>query len=151
MAFTIANKFTAVSLCALLASDAGAASLGLSTRDQNPMLQAYYLPSIDMQQDKGWHTTHSLFITNTFQEQSKQGEGILIDVENYRYDFSLAYQTDDWRVSTTLPFIANDNGGLDGLIEDWHDVFGLPQGGSRTVVRDNCLYSPIPPVTNPEH
>jgi len=143
MAFTTANKHTAACLCALLASEAGAASLGLNTRDQNPILQAYYLPSIDMQEKSGWHISHSLFITNTFQEQSKKGEEVLIDVENYRYDFSLAYQTDSWRIQTTVPFIANDGGSLDGLIEEWHDLFGLPQGGRTTNADDqiNMLYT----------
>lgn len=129
MAFTIANKYAAVCLSALLASEAGAASLGLNTRDQNPMLQAYYLPNIDMQEKSGWHMAHSLFITNTFQKQRAGDESLLIDVENYRYDFSMAYQDEDWRIQTTVPFIANDSGSLDGLIEEWHDIFGLPQGG----------------------
>jgi len=138
MAFTIANKYAAVCLFALLAGEAGAASIGLNTRDQNPVLQAYYLPGINMQEDNGWHITHSLFISNTFLQQSRKGEEVVIDVENYRYDFSLAYQTDNWRLNATLPFIANDSGSLDGLIENWHDTFGLPQGG-RTSNANNQL------------
>jgi len=143
MASTIANKFVATGLCALLVQQAGASSLGLNTRDQNPMLQAYYLPSIDMQENNGWQTTHSLYITNTFQDESKDAEVLLIDVENYRYDFSMAYQTDNWRVNVSLPFITNDNGSLDGLIEEWHDIFGLPQGGRTENADDqiNLLYT----------
>ena len=129
MEFTTANKYAAIFLSALLASEAGAASLGLNTRDQNPMLQAYYLPSIDIQKKSGWHMSHSLFITNTFQKQKTGNERLRIDVENYRYDFSLAYQSEDWRIQTAVPFITNDNGSLDHLIETWHDIFGLPQGG----------------------
>lgn len=116
----------------MIAGGATAASVGLNTRDQNPMLQAYYLPSIDIQENTGWHFTHSLFISNTYQKESNDNESLLIDVENYRYDFSLAYQTEQWRITATLPFIANDRGSLDGLIEDWHDTFGLPQGGRTT-------------------
>jgi hypothetical protein len=43
MAFTI-NKFGLLLL--MFASQALAAPVGLNTRDQNPMFQAYYLPSI---------------------------------------------------------------------------------------------------------
>ncbi len=129
MAFTTTIKAFVVSLASCLVATANAASLGLNTRDQNPMLQAIYLPSIDMQESDGWHLTHSLFITNTFQKQTESNEKMRIDVENYRYDLSLAYQTADWRVNASLPFIANDSGSLDGLIEDWHDIFNLPQGG----------------------
>jgi len=107
------------------------------------MLQGYYLPSINMQSDNGWHLSHMLFITNTYQDENRSDEALRIDVENYRYDFSLAYQNDNWRLSATLPFIANDSGSLDGLIENWHDAFDLPQGG-RTRNPDNqieLLYS----------
>lgn len=143
MAFTTANKFSAVSLFVLLASEVGAASPGLNTRNQNPMLQAYYLPTIDMQKTSGWHMVHSLFITNTFQKEKTSTEKLRIDVENYRYDFSLAYQSEDWRIQTTLPFIANDGGSLDHLIEEWHDIFGLPQGGRTSNPDDqiNMLYT----------
>ncbi len=129
MAFMKVHRITLAGLAACLLTQADAASLGLNTRDQNPMLQAYYLPGIDMQQHDGWHISHSLYITNTFQQESWGNETLLIDVENYRYDLSLAYQTKNWRVSTILPFIAHDGGSLDGLIENWHDFFGLPQGG----------------------
>ncbi len=138
MAYTTTIKFILSGLAVALVGNVAAAGVGLNTRDQNPMLQAYYLPSIDVQQDTGWHFKHSLFITNTYQNEGNANESLLIDVENYRYDFSLAYQTEHWRISGTLPFIANDRGSLDGLIEDWHDTFNLPQGG-RIANPDNQI------------
>ncbi len=145
MAFTTAIKIpvacltTCLTTC--LAMNANAVSVGLNTRDQNPMLQAFYLPGIDMQQSNGWTSSHSLYITNTFQKEDKANESLRIDVENYRYDFSLAYQDDDWRISAMLPFITNDSGSLDGLIEDWHDFFGLPQGGRTSNADDQINLS----------
>ncbi len=132
MAFTTASKLTGSAFLLVVAWQSLAGSIGLPTRDQNPMLQAFYLPSINTQAEDGWQLSHSLFITNTFQDERRGGEQLVIDVENYRYDLSLAYQWDDWRLSSTLPFIANDGGSLDSLIEEWHDVFGLPQGGRVT-------------------
>ena len=141
MVYTTTIKFILSGLAAALLGKAVAAGVGLNTRDQNPMLQAYYLPSIDIQQDTGWLFTHSLFITNTYQKEDSANESLLIDVENYRYDFSLAYQTDHWRISGTLPFIENDPGRLDGLIEDWHDSFNLPQGGRIANPDDQIVLS----------
>ena len=129
MAFTTANKFGIAALVLLFSAESNAASLGLPTRDQNPMLQAYYLPAIDMQRDNGWHLSHALYITNTFQNESRGNEKLIIDVESYRYDISVAYQSEKWRLGTTLPLIANKPGQLDSLIEDWHNIFGLPQSG----------------------
>jgi len=143
MAFTTAIKISVACLTICLAMNANAASIGLSTRDQNPMLQAFYLPSIDMQQANGWTSSNSLYITNTFQKEKEGNETLRIDVENYRYDFSLAYQANDWRIGVNLPFIANDSGSLDGLIEDWHDFFGLPQGGRTSNPDDQINLSYI--------
>jgi hypothetical protein len=138
MAFTIPSKTAGTALLLMLAGQSPAASPGLPTRDQNPLLQAFYLPSINMQFEDGFHLSHGLFITNTFQDESRGSEQLVIDVENYRYDLSLAYQQRDWRLSSTLPFITNDSGSLDGLIEDWHDFFGLPEG-ERPANPDNRI------------
>jgi len=132
MAFTIKRRFLIPFVwLALLASfdHAAATTIGLATRDQNPMLQAYYLPAMGYSTQPGWQFTHSLFITNTYQTESIYNEALVIDVENYRYEFSIAYQQNDWRLSTKIPLIFNQSGSLDGLIEDWHDFWGLPEGG----------------------
>ncbi len=91
-----------------------------------------------MQAENGWHFSHNLFITNTFQDESKGNEALRIDVENYRLDFSMAYQSENWRLGTTLSLIENDSGSLDGLIEGWHDLFAFPQGG-RIENPDNLI------------
>jgi hypothetical protein len=134
----IPSKAAGAALLLMFAGQSPAASLGLPTRDQNPLLQAFYLPSINMQFENGLHLSHGLFITNTFQEESRGSEQLVIDVENYRYDLSLAYQRGAWRLSSTLPFIANDSGSLDSLIEDWHVFFGLPEG-ERPANPDNQI------------
>lgn len=113
-----------------------ATTIGLPTRDQNPMLQAYYLPALGFSSQPGWQYSHTLFITNTFQTETINNETLVIDVENYRYDFSIAYQQNNWRLNTKIPLIFNQGGSLDGLIEDWHDFFGLPDGGRKSNAND---------------
>jgi hypothetical protein len=84
----------------------------------------------------GWKYSHSLFITNTFQTESNNNETLVIDAESYRYDFAIAYQQDNWRINTKIPLIFNRGGSLDSLIEDWHDFFGLPEGGRKSNPND---------------
>lgn len=126
MAFTI--KLLSF-LLLIYASQALAAPIGLNTRDQNPMFQAYFLPSIDLNSHQGWQVSHSVYLTNAFQSNQQGQETLILDVENYRYDFSIAYQQKKWRLSATLPLIFNEDGIFDGAIEDWHDLLGLTQGG----------------------
>ena len=141
MAFTISRK-SLPGLTGLVIltgfNYATAATIGLATRDQNPMLQAYYLPDIGFSSQSGWQYSHSTFFTNTFQVEASNNETLVIDVENYRYDFTLAYQKNAWRIGTKIPLIFNQGGSLDSLIEDWHDFFGLPEGG-RNANPDNQI------------
>lgn len=120
-----------------------ASPIGLNTRDQNPMFQAYYLPAIDSNIHQGWQVAHSVYITNTFQNNWQGNETLILDVENYRYDFSIAYQHHKWRLSTTVPVIFNEGGHFDNAIEEWHDFFGLPQGGrtSRPHHQSDIIYT----------
>jgi hypothetical protein len=130
MAFTIKTTLRGFGLLLFMcANQILAAPVGLNTRDQNPMFQAYYLPSIDLNSHQGWQLSHSIYLTSAFQNDQQGNETLILDVENYRYDFSIAYQQDKWRLSTTVPLIFNEGGSFDDAIEDWHDFFGLPQGG----------------------
>jgi hypothetical protein len=134
MVFTIKFIFkNALRLFGLLlfmcASQVLASPVGLNTRDQNPMFQAYYLPGIDLNSDQGWQVSHSVYLTTVFQSNQETNETLILDAENYRYDFSIAYQQDKFRLSATVPFIFNEDGSFDSAIEDWHDFFGLSQGG----------------------
>ncbi len=123
-------------LLATLPSLTKAAS-GLPTRDLNPIFQSIYLPSYhNLNIESGWRVDHNLFITNTFQQQSTVNESLIIDVENTRYELGLGYRQANWVFQAKLPLISNSGGVLDGLIENWHDAFGLSQGGRTNLPRD---------------
>lgn len=126
-----------VSLVIASFSSAVGAGLGLPTRDLNPILQPIFLPGyINLSADEGWRVDHSFYITNTMQQKTLGNESLIIDVENYRYELSLGYRQRDWVVQVRLPFTANQGGELDGLIEDWHEAFGLPEGKRKMFPRD---------------
>ena len=102
---------------------------GLATRDLNPILQPLYLPSYTpYRSSDGWRIDHSFYVTNTSQKESSGDETLTIDVENYRYELGLRYRKNNWLGQIDVPFVANSGGVLDGTIEGWHDLFGLPNG-----------------------
>jgi hypothetical protein len=110
---------------------------GFATRDLNPLLQPIYLPTLAIfSEEDGWRVDHSLYITNTLQQQTRGDESLLIDVENYRYELGLRYRHDKWLARLELPFVGNSGGELDGSIENWHDFFGLPQGARKLYPRN---------------
>ncbi|MBT8437341.1 MAG: DUF3187 family protein, partial [Gammaproteobacteria bacterium] len=80
---------------------------------------------------------HSFYITNTLQEESKSDESLVIDAENYRYELGLSYRKDNWLTQVNIPFMANSGGELDGLIDGWHDFFGLPEGDRDDFPKDD--------------
>lgn len=111
---------------------------GLPTRSQNPLLQSYFIPATPVTSEEPLTFSHALYITNTYQVESQAGENLVIDVENTRYDFQMTFRQSRWHFNVTIPLISNRSGSLDQMIEGWHDIFGLPQGG-----RDNALNNQI--------
>lgn len=128
----------AAGAAAILGTSFGAlADHGLNTRDLNPVLQPVYLPTYSSPApQQGWWLDHSLFITNTAQIQSRRGERLVIDVENYRYELDIGYRGGDWILQARLPYLANSGGGLDHLIDEWHQFFGFPEGNRNDFEQD---------------
>ncbi len=113
----------------LSASFCVGAGHGFGSRDLNPVMQPVYLPGYSRPSPQdGWWMTHSLLVTNTSQAETRGGENLVIDVENYRYEFDLGYRRGNWVVQARLPYLANSGGNLDQLIDEWHSFFGLPDG-----------------------
>lgn len=111
---------------------------GLPTRSQNPMLQQYFIPAMPLTTADQWSFSQSLYITNTYQQDINSQQELLIDVENTRLDLQATYKYNDWYFNINLPYISNQPGRLDPLINDWHDFFSLPEGG-RNQAENNRL------------
>ena len=70
-------------------------------------------------------------------EANSGAERILIDGETYRH--SLACRRgfrDRWEYLFEVSAVAHRAGAFDGFIENWHDVFHLPQGDRDSAPRD---------------
>jgi hypothetical protein len=119
------------------ASQSLSAAAGYATRELNPMLQPVFLPSlVPVSTDNGWRVDHSVFVTNTFQQKGRGNESLILDVENYRYELDFSHRRDSWLMQVNVPLTANQGGELDSLIEDWHDLFSLPNGNREKFPQD---------------
>lgn len=66
---------------------------------------------------------------------------MLFDGETTRSTFVYARGIGEgWEWGVQIPYISHSGGSLDGFIEDWHDTFGLPQGGRNTAPRNRLTY-----------
>ena len=89
-------------------------------------------------------TGQSLFelqvdIANNFTSAIHGGESTRIDGERVTTTFSWQRAiNDNWQVGAGLPWIYDSGGFLDSLIQDWHELWGLPNGG-RDLTGNNRL------------
>lgn len=113
--------------------------------NQSPLVQIYGLPrdtgadivpvglsSISINQD----------ISSNYTVNGNSRETITLDGETYRLGFALRYGVaPGWEAGIEIPYIVQGGGFLDSFVVDWHNIFGLPQGGRDTAPKNRLLYS----------
>lgn len=81
--------------------------------------------------------------TTEYFERGNDREALTLDAETRR--LALSYRRgfggsivplQGWEWSAELPLLDSGGGSLDGLIENWHELFGLPNGGREQAPRD---------------
>jgi hypothetical protein len=78
---------------------------------------------------------------NTQTSDSSDSEVVVLDGETWRLAPRLRYGfAGGWEIEAELPWLRHSGGSLDKLIENWHDLFGLPDGDREEVPRDQLLY-----------
>lgn len=110
------------------------------TNDQNPLLNIYGLPlpttASILQQDENRIIT-AINISNTINVEKKDNEDLFVDAETYQLDLLLDYGIyKNWMIRIHLPFITNEEGFMDSMIENYHDTLGLPEGKRPLHPRD---------------
>jgi hypothetical protein len=77
---------------------------------------------------------------NSIQSDS-DSERIRLDGETYR--LALIWKrgiTADWQVGIELPYLAHREGWMDGLVENWHDIFGFSNSDREDWARNQLVY-----------
>ncbi|WP_305045647.1 DUF3187 family protein [Geoalkalibacter sp.] len=114
------------------------------TRNLQPVIQIFGLPPADDGLLAAPGTSHARLTAeaaNHFAISRKGAESVEFDGETYRFTLALrAALGRDWELGIDLPLVTQDGGILDGFIENWHDAFGMSQGGRNRRERDRLFY-----------
>ena len=111
----------------------------------NPFVQVQGLPGFSgvTQPASGEFKTRVLLeINNEFFQETSENEQVRLDYERTTLSLNVDFGLNE-RLSLGLeiPLMFNSGGFLDGVIENWHDLFGLEQGGRDDAPRDQFLIS----------
>ena len=130
--------------CAFPAHAADMEITPFRTINQSPVVQIYGLPAessativpagrlvIGLTQD----------IANEYTVSRATGEQITLDGESYRWTLSARYGISErFEAGIDIPYLLYGGGFLDGFIVDWHNTFGMSQGGRDTAPKDRLSY-----------
>lgn len=79
---------------------------------------------------------------SNFTFRSAEGATTRLDGETWRAELTLKRGlANGFEAGLVLPWLRHSGGFLDHFIENWHDLFGLPQGGRDTAARNRLTYS----------
>lgn len=102
----------------------------LSLSERAPLVQRFNLPGMRSGQllaEGGVQWRLGVDAANNYVRDSAGGEMLVFDGESHRYEFGVRYGLDSqWEIGVMLPWIAYRGGVLDGFINRWHSLWGLP-------------------------
>jgi hypothetical protein len=113
------------------------------TRNQNPLLALHGLPSpllARLPPAGGGRVAGVINWSNTEKQDFSADGSYTLDAEvlELRLHFDHAFGK-RYAVHAELPWRQVSGGSLDGFIDDWHGVFGLPGGSRRRLPEDQLL------------
>jgi hypothetical protein len=112
--------------------------------NQSPIIQIHNLPAVDSANvlpagNARYRLVNDLASNYTFRTTSN--ESVLFDGETIRSAFVYTRGMGKaWEWGVQIPYLDHSGGSLDSFIEDWHDTFGLPQGGRNTAPHNRLRY-----------
>lgn len=134
-------RIAAPALIALFATTADAEPF--ITRNQNPLLALHGLPSplpARLPPAGGGRVAGVINWGNTEKEDFSADGNYTLDAETFElrlhFDHGLSER---FALHAELPWRKVSEGSLDGFIDDWHGVFGLPGGSRRRLPEDQLL------------
>ncbi len=79
--------------------------------------------------------------TNEYVSTGNSNESIVIDGEATQLSYDLHYGiTDRWEAGVFVPLLSQGGGILDPIIQNWHRLWGLPNGGRDQAPKNRYLY-----------
>ena len=133
-----------VATAAVLAALPAVGSEPLYVKNLSPVAGLIGLPS---QRDAfttpsgDWAVAVHGSLASHYVNESNASEYLNFDGETGRIALELRYGfADNWDVQLEVPWLHQSGGDLDSLIDDWHDFWGMSDGGRSSVPRDVLDY-----------
>jgi len=80
-------------------------------------------------------------LASQYVNDSNSNELLNLDGETVRFALELRYGlAQNWDVQIEVPWLDQSGGDMDGAIDDWHDFWGMSDGGRSDVPRDVLDY-----------
>jgi hypothetical protein len=113
-------------------------------RNMNPFVQVYGLPtatSSSLLTESESYLQLTADVANNSVQSTSDSELIKLDGETYRLAFIWKRGLgSDWQIGIEIPYLSHNAGVMDGLIENWHDFFGLSNSSREDWPRNRLLY-----------
>jgi len=115
----------------------------LRVRNVSPIVQLYGLPRMIGARvlTGSKEISFNLEAANNFQSDNRQGTFAFFDGESYLSSYrmrGLWQEGLEWGVE--IPHVVHTGGGLDGLVDEFHELFGLPDGERSLASRGRLDY-----------
>lgn len=114
------------------------------TTNRSPLLYFFGIPSdtsSDLLGAGKWEFSVAQDIASINVIDHTAHEQMFLDGELYRWSLIGKYGLgQNLELGFELPYVAQTGGFLDGFIVNWHDFFGLPQGGRNVLPRNRLKY-----------
>jgi len=124
----------------LACASAPACAAPFPTVDQNPLLNGFtFATNIAARlPPRGTAAlTTTVNWSNTAAIQTADAEVLVIDAESREWRLGFEYAlADRWTVRVQLPYRTSNGGTLDGFLDNWHSLLGLPNG-DRPALAEN--------------
>jgi len=115
------------------------------TANQSPLVQIYGLPhdtGADITAPGTFRFSLNQDLSSNYTVNSNSREQITLDGETYRLAFVARYGiAPRWEAGVEIPYLVQGGGFLDSFVVDWHNTFGLPQGGRDSAPKNRLSYS----------
>jgi hypothetical protein len=135
-------KRAAIMALAVLLADNASAEPFL-TRNQSPLLALYGLPSplpARLPESGGGRVAGVVNWSNTEKDETSGDGTYTLDAEVFEFRLHLDHAFNErFAIHAELPWRQVSEGSLDGFIDDWHGIFGLPGGSRRRLPEDELL------------
>lgn len=118
-----------------------AAGESLELRNSSPLAQLYGIPAMRGARANGLEIRFDTDVASSFTGDFNSSEFVFLDGETAVFSYTLRKPFGQrLEGGIELPWVVHSGGRFDGLIDEFHDVFGLPDGGRPLAPRGQIDY-----------